>query len=530
MINTNIHFAEYQDVKAFSSFDKAYQAQDIRLAKYLKAYPSLDSLTKALEERNFPQERRSILVDALKRQYKKIGLWSSAESKIKALEDPATFTLITAHQPVLFGGPLYMIYKIASAINLAKKLNDSHSSRKAIPVFIVGGEDHDVEEMNHATVFNQRLEWQTVQEGSVGRFKIDEDFKTVLAELADITGERGEAILTLLKSCFTDDLTYGEGYQKFIYSLFAHTDLLVVNMDDVDFKRSFIPVIEKEVFQKPSQNLVEETQTALEDDGFKKQAHAREINIFYLGEGGRTQINPKGDHFEIGEKTLTKEDIKDLIHKEPENFSPNVVVRPLYQEWTLPNVAYIGGGGELAYWTERKSQFEAFDIPFPILIRRASVGWLDGHVVKKMDKVGMSLNNLFEDEEEYIKASISETTEEDDLVRQQKSIVNTSFDLIREKMESFDPSIAKYVAAEQRKTEKTLENIEAKIIRSAKKKEEVTVNQIRKVFDHLFPNQSLQERVANFIPYYMNYGQEWIDHVIEHADPLDRRFYLFVES
>jgi bacillithiol biosynthesis cysteine-adding enzyme BshC len=530
LINTNIHFAEYQDVKAFSSFDKAYQAQDDRLARYLKAFPSLDSINKAIQERQFPQERRAILVETLERQYKTIGLWDSAAIKIKSIGDPSTFTVITAHQPVLFGGPLYMIYKIASVIHLARQLNSGNSSQKVVPIFVVGGEDHDVEEMNHALVFNNRLEWKTDQEGSVGRFRIDDAFNNVVGELAEITGERGDKVVSLIRSCFSDDLSYGEGYQKFIYSLFSHTPLLVVNMDDAAFKQSFIPIIEKEIFEMPSQSLVEATQDALEGDDFKKQAYAREINLFHLGDKGRTQINPDGSNFEIAGKVYSPEMIRELIHNEPENFSPNVVVRPLYQEWTLPNVAYIGGGGELAYWTERKSQFSAFGIPFPILIRRASIGWLDSHVVKKMEKVGMTIDDLFEDEEEYIKASISETTEEDDLVREQKAKINASFDLIRKKMESFDPSIEKYVAAEQRKTEKILENIETKIIRSAKKKEEVTVNQIRKVYDHLFPGQSLQERVSNFIPYYMKYGQDWIDHVIEHADPMDRRFFLFVEN
>jgi bacillithiol biosynthesis cysteine-adding enzyme BshC len=354
-----ISHRQFDEIKAFSTFDKAFQAQKDDLLPFINEWASLDAFTDVIAQRSFSSEQRSLLVEALRAQYQTLDMTFETDSPIDRLSNPNTYTVITAHQPVLFGGPMYIVYKIASAIKLASILKDKFRDKDFVPVFIMGGEDHDFQEVNHANVFRKKIEWKHFQGGSVGRYNLN-DFSEIIDQLEMLLGSAGHAsdVIKLIRSCFTTDLSYGKAYQKFIHALFGKYGLLVVDLDDRELKRSFTPIMVKEVKERPSQKLIEKTQEELKSIGFKKQAHARAINLFYLGDDFRSVILFEDDKFIIREtnEAFSEDELVAKIHLEPENFSPNVVMRPIYQESVFPNLAYIGGGGELAYWSERKRQ------------------------------------------------------------------------------------------------------------------------------------------------------------------------------
>lgn len=525
MQDYSLHYADFEDVPGFSKFDKAFQRQESTLTPFVGEWPTIDNILAKSEDLNFPQNRRDTLVEVVSRQYEQLGQLDNFTSQIQDLAQDNVYTILTAHQPVLFGGPLYIPYKIASTINLSDQLNQTQSGIQTVPVFVIGGEDHDFEEMNHLNLFGERITWSDEQGGPVGRYVIDsleEVIKTVLEKLGQ---NSVYDIRKVLMSSFTSGRSYGQAYQDFLIKLFGSKGILIINMDDPILKDSFKHIIREELLESPSQALVEDEQNKLESGGYKKQAHAREINLFYLEENVRSVILREEDGYRLREldRTLSQEELLDLLEKSPESFSPNVVLRPIYQEFCLPNLAYIGGGGELAYWSERRKQFAHFDLQRPALVRRNSVIWLESFVLKKMEKSGLEITDLFSPESEVIRVRIGDESDAMDKLNRQSTELLERFAQMGQMLDAQSPSLGQYAAAEHRKFEKTLASFEDKLVRQIKKDNEVLVNQVKKIFDTVYPEGKLQERHANFLPFLARYGEIYLDILIKELNPLDRR-------
>ncbi|MFT4535296.1 MAG: bacillithiol biosynthesis cysteine-adding enzyme BshC [Saprospiraceae bacterium] len=523
----NIEKIDYSQVSAISSKDLAY----IKLEPFLKEFynysPDLSSFEKAIVDRKSKRVDRSLLVSVLEANYSEINPSELQKVNIASLRDENTFTIITAHQPSLLGGPLYYILKVCSVINLCIQLKDKYPEYNFVPTFISGGEDHDFDEIDHLNLFGKSVSWDREARGPVGRLDI-EGLQSVIDEVLEILGDN--PITQKLKSILNESIescdTYGLFVFKFVNALFGKYGVIAVNMDDAKLKAAFAPIMKKELLERLSQPLVTETQEQLTTDNFKAQAFPRDINLFYLGEGSRDRIEYEDGKYVIVDSTLTfsESEILEELHSKPENFSPNVVMRPLYQESILPNLAYIGGGGEIAYWLERKSQFEAFDVFYPMLIRRNSVMIINKGLNKTMDKLGFSTSDLFQTEDELINQYINANTEVEIELDDQKTTIQKAYEEIANKSKQVDPGLAKSVLAEMTKQLKNIDQMESRMKRAIKSQQEVQVNKIGKMKDKLFPNNGLQERFDNFMPHYMDIGESFFDDLIEHLDPMDQRF------
>ena len=354
-------------------------------------------------------------------------------------------------------------------------------------------------------------------------------------ELFGILGDspNAESLKDIIRSSFTGDRTYGEATQAFVMQLFAEQGLLAIGMDEPALKKLFAPLIEEEIFEQPSKALVDATKEQLEQAGFSGQAHAREINFFYLNPGRRDRIILEiPGHYQIQDTDLTfsESELRQEISDHPERFSPNVVMRPLYQETILPNLAYIGGGGELAYWLERKSQFEHFNTPFPMLIRRNSVLWIDKGSYKRMQKLGLEVSDLFLEQEQLVKKFVRETTEEELSLGREKKNLQELFEAVLTKTAEIDKSLVGTVEAERARQMKGLTNIEQRLMKAEKQRHEIEINQLRKLQDKLFPNRSLQERTENFMGIYLRQGASMIDSIVEALDPMEKEFLVLIEE
>jgi uncharacterized protein YllA (UPF0747 family) len=227
---------------------------------------------------------------------------------------------------------------------------------------------------------------------------------------------------------------------------------------------------------------------------------------------------------------FTEEDMIDEIENHPERFSPNVIMRPLFQELIVPNLAYIGGGGELAYWLERKSQFEHFGINFPMLIRRNSAMWVDKGSIKKMNKFGLNVNDLAGEIEALVKEFVRKNSEGELSLNAEKSALEAIFKDIATKTKKTDPTLVKTVWAEHAKQLKSLENLENRLLKAEKQKQEISINQIRGLKDRLFPGDGLTERKENFLQYYVRYGDSFFDVLKENLHPLEKGFVVVLDS
>lgn len=529
MKSTSIPFS---DIESFSFKDKSYTLEPEKFSEFISYLPTEEGLLKAIEDRKEFPVNRALLTTVIGRQYSILEMTEGQKANLEALSSENTYTVITAHQPSLFTGPLYYIYKICSIIKLAERLNAKGGDFKVVPVFINGSEDHDFEEINHLHLFGKKIEWQNEEGGAVGRKSIT-GLKEALVQFQEILGQSADAIEICegfykaieSKSCYNDAV--------FVWTneLFAKHGLLVVQTDDEDLKKAFVPVMEKELIEQSSEKLILQTQKKLEALGFKMQAFPREINLFYLSDGSRERITFQSGIYRVNNTDIewTKDDIITHLHSFPARFSPNVNLRPLYQEVIFPNIAYIGGGGEIAYWLERKSQFQHFEVFFPALVRRKSMILLPSNLQKGMDKLNLTIQNFLPGEEVIISAYLKNATAIDISLEDEMEMINQQLTTIEEKSTAIDQTLQGFVAAEKTRILKQLEQIESRIKRSLKKQEETQVNQIKNIRSKLFPGGGLQERTDNYFQYRILMGEGLMDVILDNADPMNREVALIMD-
>lgn len=523
----------FQKVPQLSKTDIAYATGDARLRPFYEHTPALDSFSKIISDREKANYPRQTLVEVLKEQYRGLPRQEKVAENIAALADKNTFTVVTAHQPAIFLGPLYFLYKALTTINLAEEIEAKNSGKRIVPVFVLGSEDHDLEELNSINLFGKKLVWNSEEKGAVGSMSTT-SLAPVLAELKSILGESeaAKAVFSRVEKAYSEQKTIAEATQAMLHDLFGRYGLVVLNMNDARFKRLFIPVLKSELLEQPCFKLVNEATGRLNSLGFKTQAAPREVNLFYMTPGQRERIVLENGVYKILNTDLvfSEKEMLEEVENHPERFSPNVVLRPLFQELILPNLAYVGGGGELAYWLERKSLFEHFGVPFPALIRRNSVLWLDRDAVKKLQKFGFSPADFFKDTDGLIRIFIEKNAGEEVSLELEISELKKIFDRLAAKATAIDPTLEKAVRAEEVKAVGSLEQWQSRLVRAEKQKHEVTLNQIRAGKEKYFPGGGLQERHDNFMPYLLKYGDVFIETLKANLKPFEAGFVVLEEG
>ncbi len=522
----------YSKVPIFANRDVKYIAEDPALRPFYKYPVSLEGFRQAIADKGKEAVDRVTLVKVMRAQQARVSNSDSVMGNIEKLLLPNTFTVVTAHQPSLFTGPLFYIFKIVSTITLAKQLATTFPEFNFVPVFITSGEDHDFEEVNHLHLFGKKLEWQSGEAGPVGNMKT-ESLAQVLADLKTVLGSSDQAneLYALIERTHTSNSRYADAAYELAHELFKDHGLVVLNTNDADLKRVFAPLIKEEILNQPSQKLVNETIAQLEAAGFPSQATPREINFFYIGEQFRERIVLDAGSFKVLNTNLvfSREEMEAEIDNHPERFSPNVVMRPIFQEKILPNLAYIGGGGELAYWLERKAQFEYFGLNFPVLVRRNSAMWMDGGSVKRMEKLGVSVDEVWLDSNELVRRYLHKNAEAEFTLREESGALKAVFEKIAERTEKVDQTLVKTVWAEHSKAEKSIEMLEARLVKAEKLKHETAIQQLQNLKEKLFPGGGLQERHENFMPLYLKHGEAFFTMLLEQFDPLEKQFVLIME-
>lgn len=524
---------DYKDINELSKRDVAFIEQNDDLTPFVKRWASIEAFKNVIKSKEMHKIDRALLKDTLLDQYKTIETSAAVTDNINALAEANCFTIITAHQPSLFTGPLYYFYKICSVINLTKQLKQAYPEYNFVPIFISGGEDHDFEEINHLHIYNNDIVWNRESTGPVGRLSTD-GLAELIAEIKDILGssDHAEMLVSLLESSLAASDQYADVNFRLINELFKDYGLVYANMDNAAYKRRLIPIIKDELRKQSSYTLVNETLEKLSDIGYKSQATPREINLFYLKDDIRERIIQNGDRYIVNntEISFSSEEIMALVDDSPELFSPNVLLRPLYQETIFPNLAYIGGGGEIAYWVERASQFNHYDIPFPLLIRRNSVMQVNRGAIKQISKTNYDIVDFIKPDQNLINNFLKVHVSEDIDLSDYKEKIEALYEEIAEKAKAIQEPLSKFVLAESTKQIKAVDNIESKLKKALKSKNEIDINRLTSIRSKLFPNGGLQERYENFMMYYAQHGPEWIEQLVEHLDPLNAKFLLMVDE
>lgn len=517
----------YQQTDYFSNLMLDYISGNENLKPFYNHFHSIEGYKNQLEEKQFSDESRKVLYDSLNKQYQELSVVDSVKQNIERLKEQNTYTVTTGHQLNLFTGPLYFIYKIISTINLAKQLKNNFPDKNFVPVFWMATEDHDFEEINHFNLFGKKHIINSLQTGAVGRMKLD-GIEAVFTDIQEtLNGRNGlEEIIQKLKKYYNSKNTFTQAVRELVNELFGKHGLVIIDGDDKELKRTFQSYIKSELLNQTNFKSINVSSEKLEALGFKKQVNPREINLFYLKNNLRERIVYEDGNFKVlnTEIEFSEEEILKELENYPENFSPNAVMRPLYQEVILPNLAYIGGGGELAYWLQLKEMFANNGVTYPILVLRNSALLLDGGTSKKINKLGLTTEQLFLKEDDLIKTYLKEGAEIILDLKAEERGVELVFEDVIKKAGKIDQTLQPMIKAELQKSLKSLQNIEARLIKAEKQKEEVAINQIKGIKDKLFPNGSLQERKDNFLYAYLLIGDSFIEQLIEQLNPFEQEF------
>ncbi len=526
----NIHFAQPDETGKLAQRDVAYMLNPQQFIPYITALPTIENIAGQALFTGISQEHRTWLKEELLLQTNGYpdALLQTIQPVMESIEHPNTYTVITAHQPVLFSGPMYVFFKALSAIAVARKAEAAMADCRVIPVLVLGQEDHDFEEVNHLHLWGQRITWEHANpSGPAGMLSLD-GIERVISEIRDVVGHtpHGPALTALMEEACSATTDYGSMIRYFLQKLFAETGLLVVHLSPAAMKQRFVDIMMDDILLGTSLNKVTSTIEGIKAGlGFEAQAPPRRVNLFYAEPGMRLRIDYHQGKYIAGDGRFSwsREELANEIKESPEKFSPNVILRPLYQEMLFPNLAYVGGGGEIAYWLERKAQFDHYGVPFPVLVRRDSAFMLDKPVLRRIEKLKLSIADLWKDKHQLIREHLESASEHELALTEARKSIAGVFEQIRNRAVDIDPTLERPVLAEMTRTLNSIENLEKKMVRSEKKNQELLVQQIEYFHDRLFPANSIQERHESFLSFYSMYGPGILETLAGLFDPMDSR-------
>ncbi len=526
-INGNCTYISYQQTGFFSKTIIDYIEQKQTLQPFYQHPVSIKGITAAIEARQGFHQNREVLVNTLRQQYQGLSLSHKVERNIQLLSQQNTFTVTTAHQPVIFMGPLYFAYKILHAVKLAEHLYKQMPQYNFVPVFYMGSEDADLDELGSMNVDGKAYKWNTKQTGAVGRMKVDKEFIYLLQQLQNQIEvlPYGNNIIAIFNRCYRLGTTIQQATLEVVNELFGEYGIVVLIPDNEHLKRLLQAVFSKEIEEQFSHKEVEKTLAQLSQH-YKVQAGGRDVNLFYLFDDSRERIEQVGNEFKIQNKNLrfTKDELLNELKQHPERFSPNVILRGVLQETILPNIAFIGGGGELAYWLELKGVFKAATVPYPMLVLRNSFVFITKKQSKKMQQLGFAAQDFFKEELTLINELTKQTTENKISIEEEAEEVKLLFNKLQAIAGKVDVSLGEHTRALYASTQKKITALQAKILRAERRKYNTQQQQIKTLQQQLFPNKNLQERVENISGWYGRYGRQFIEIIYEYSFTFEQQF------
>ncbi|NII29122.1 bacillithiol biosynthesis cysteine-adding enzyme BshC [Pseudoflavitalea sp. X16] len=531
-MNCNTTQLPYIATGYFSKIATDYLQQAPSLRPFYQYEPTLQGIQEAIKDRQQLPLHRSLLSASLQKQYSAVTTTEAVQKNIALLQQDNTFTITTAHQPAIFTGHLYFIYKILHTIKLAARLKQDLPQYEFVPVFWMGSEDADLDELGNIWLSGDKLVWDTQQTGAVGRMNT----KGLEAIIHRIEGElsvqpHGQELVQLLKDCYGNSPDIQTATFKLLNALFADYGLIVILPDNAELKRIMQPVFEDDLFNQTASGIVEKTIGRLGEQ-YKVQANPRAINLFYLEGNIRERIEKQGNEWTVvgTDIRFTAETLKKELEEHPERFSPNVILRGIYQETLLPNIAFIGGGGETSYWLELKDLMQHYKVSYPVLVLRNSFLIVEEKWEDKIHKLGFGLADFFQNEQQLLTALVTRHSNGHLKLENELLAAEQLYKQLREKAGHIDETLLPHIEALEIKTLKPIQELEKKMLRAEKKKYEQEQHQINTIKAALFPAGGLQERIENFLPYYALWGKAFIDCVYKSSLTLEQEFVILQQK
>lgn len=521
----------YKDIDFLPKLMLDYLNQVPELRPFYNQTTDLQGFAAAIDQRKFSESNREVLVEVLKEQYSGISNHELVQRQIDSLLLKDTFTVTTGHQLCLFTGPLYFIYKILSVIKLADQLNETFPKKHIVPVYWMATEDHDFEEINHFFLKGEKLEWPGSNGPAVGGLK--PELNSIHQGLVELLGPGKNAhhLVELFETAYSQP-TLADATRWLVHELLGEYGVVVIDADDKRLKEVFKPTMKREIEDGLTEIQVLASADQLGNAGYSVQVRPRDVNLFYLTNTARLRITRSNEGFKSAEGELkwSKKEILLELDQYPERFSPNVLLRPVYQETILPNISYSGGAGEMSYWFELKALFDSLEIPFPILLLRNSALVLSRREVEKLNKLNLDLLDLFSPVSKAEHKIVSHHSDKDLSLEEERKELNLMFKKLKSLAVEIDFTLGRSTEAELAKASKSLDRLEKKLRRGEKRNNSQHLERFHQIRETVFPNGTFQERRVNFSELYSEYGWSFAEKLLEVFEPLDSDITVLIKE
>ncbi|MBK7305174.1 MAG: bacillithiol biosynthesis cysteine-adding enzyme BshC [Saprospiraceae bacterium] len=520
-------------ITQFKKMDLDYWMHPEKFSEFINLLPLYQNIPEQINQKNSNYTHRDEWYEIIKKQYAKISISDPIHHQINRFKNNNCFAITCAHQPCMLGGPLYWWIKIAQTIKISRELNKLYPQFHFVPVYFSGNEDHDLDEINHFWLFNNKIIWPTNQKGPVGKMNLvglKEMFDDVMSYFTN--NEDAKNLIGEIQQFLNVSESYGDFMMHFVHYLFGSYGLVYFNPDQIESKKILLPVLAKEFADRISVHYTADKIMRLESLGYPIQAKPREINIFYISDQYRGRIVFEGEKFATHDQVFswTNSELLSELNTYPERFSPNVLLRPVYQESLIPNLMFIGGGAEIAYWLQLKDLFNHCNVTFPILKRRASVMMCSSSLQKRIANLGLELNDFLNPTsivEEKLLHLKSDFPHEIEQIR--NDLLSGFEDLVKLSNTNFKSGNTSLIA-EIKKIEHSIEKLFHRLFKEEKLKFETDVTKVTKIKEVLFPDNLLQERRESGIQYFIQNGRPFIDDLIENIPGEGDKLVLLLEN
>lgn len=494
----------FDDFNASSKLVRALINENEQVQAFVSSFFSEKNVLLQTDKKEFTATNRTRLVERLTAQNKNISLSDLSKKNIAKLNSQNVFTITTGHQLNMATGPLYTIYKILEVINWCEQLNGTQKEKYFVPIFWMATEDHDFEEINHINLFNSKIKWQhkSADNCVVGRISTKESHEFVNQILEKFNDEELNEQVAHFLAVYSNNNTLAHANRSLINNLFGKYGLVIIDGDDKYLKEGFVEIAKGEIEALVTHNSVKRTNDKLNSLDFHQQVFLRECNLFYIEpDGERVRIEKTTEGFLIKHQNYSATELLELLKQYPERFSPNALLRPLYQESILPNVAYVGGGGEIAYWLQLKETFSSFCLQFPLLKVRDSVLLVNSKMSEQLNEFGYSILDLKKNTDELFRDFVTKNQSIELSLAEQLNELNSIKLVVLEKALAIDKNASIFIEAEFQRMANQIEKMEKKFVAAEKKNQDKSIKQLEKLQFSIFPDGGFQERFENYLSY-----------------------------
>jgi bacillithiol biosynthesis cysteine-adding enzyme BshC len=483
---------------------------------------------KAIARTRARARSRDAIAEIVHAQQLRRGAPAEAVAAAARLRDPQTVAVVTGQQAGLFGGPLFTLLKALTAIELAGALGREHDV-PAIAVFWIDAEDHDWDEVKSCGVLDNSLAHRTIAIGNppgaqvepVARVRLDESVSAALTDLADAfpQTEFTATVLETLRAAYDPGTGMADAFGRWMEAVLGSRGLVVYNSADPAAKPLVADLFAREIERAgETARLAAEAGAAMESRGYSAQVtpHPDTVALFHLN-AGRQPIRIQGDSLLVGDTIDSRNAVLERVRTAPDEFSPNVLLRPLVQDTLFPTSCYVAGPNELAYLGQLKGVYEAFGIPMPLMYQRGTATLLDSNAARFLVRHDVQLEHLQAQDEALLNRLLESQLPPgvDTAMQEVSTLLQERMERLTTSVTQIDSTLEGAARSALGRMQDDLKKVHGKIIQAAKRKDETLRRQFHHVQAQAFPGGQPQERAVGFVHFLNKYGPTLVDRLLE---------------